>query len=92
MTPLRHSGARELPPEVEAGHGALWWTIPPMPTAGRSSDPLMKTTKRKTYSVMSAFTYQVGYHTFNSDLQMNFTLNRFWNWVGEDKMLEELKR
>ena len=41
---------------------------------------------------MSAFTYPVGYHTFNSDLQMNFTLNRFWAWVGEDKMLEELKQ
>lgn len=41
---------------------------------------------------MSAFTFPVGYHALNSDLQMNFTLNRFWNWVGEDKMLEELKQ
>lgn len=41
---------------------------------------------------MSTTAFPVGYYTLNPDIAMNYQLNRFWGWVGEDKMLEELKQ
>ena len=37
-------------------------------------------------------TFPVGYHNLHPDVTLNFQLNRFWNWVGEPRMLEELRR
>ena len=36
--------------------------------------------------------FPVGYHNLHPDVTLNFQLNRFWNWVGESRMLEELRR
>jgi len=36
--------------------------------------------------------FPVGYHHLHPDLTLNFQLNRFWNWVGESQMLDELRR
>ena len=36
--------------------------------------------------------FPVGYHNLHPDVTLNFQLNRFWNWVGEPQMLEELRR
>ncbi len=36
--------------------------------------------------------FPVGYHDLHPDVALNFQLNRFWNWVGEPEMLEELRR
>jgi alpha-beta hydrolase superfamily lysophospholipase len=35
--------------------------------------------------------FPVGYHTLHPDVALNFQLNRFWNWVGEDRMLAQLR-
>ncbi|HXN31525.1 MAG TPA: hypothetical protein VN894_06670, partial [Polyangiaceae bacterium] len=39
---------------------------------------------------MHDIVFPVGYHRLHSDVSLNFQLNRFWNWVGEEKMLDEL--
>ena len=36
--------------------------------------------------------FPVGYYHLHPDLTLNFQLNRFWNWVGESQMLDELRR
>jgi pimeloyl-ACP methyl ester carboxylesterase len=36
-------------------------------------------------------TFPIGYHTLHSDVSVNFQLNRFWNWVGEEQMLKQLR-
>jgi pimeloyl-ACP methyl ester carboxylesterase len=36
-------------------------------------------------------TFPVGYHHLHPDVGLNFQLNRFWNWVGEPAMLEDLR-
>jgi len=36
--------------------------------------------------------FPVGYHDLHPDVTLNFQLNRFWNWVGEPQMLNELRR
>ena len=33
----------------------------------------------------------VGYYPLHRDIALNFQLNRFWNWVGEEQMLDELR-
>jgi hypothetical protein len=35
--------------------------------------------------------FPVGYHALHPDIALNFQLNRFWNWVGEDRMLAQLR-
>lgn len=36
-------------------------------------------------------TFPVGYHELHPDTSMNFQLNRFYGWVGEPEMLEEMR-
>jgi alpha-beta hydrolase superfamily lysophospholipase len=36
--------------------------------------------------------FPVGYHNLHPDVTLNFQLNRFWDWVGEAQMLDELRR
>ena len=36
--------------------------------------------------------FPVGYYDLHPDVTLNFQLNRFWNWVGELQMLDELRR
>lgn len=35
--------------------------------------------------------FPIGYHALHPDVALNFQLNRFWNWVGEDRMLAQLR-
>ena len=36
--------------------------------------------------------FPVGYRDLHPDVSLNYQLNRFWNWVGEPEMLDELRR
>jgi len=35
--------------------------------------------------------FPVGYYQLHPNVALNFQLNRFWEWVGEEQMLEELR-
>jgi len=35
--------------------------------------------------------FPVGYYSFHPNVSLNFQMNRFWNWLGDKQMLEELK-
>ena len=35
--------------------------------------------------------FPVGYHTLHPNVSLNFQMNRFWNWVGDQPMLDELR-
>jgi len=51
-----------------------------------------KTTARKlTPSTSSAFSFPIGYHELHRDVSINFQLNRFYGWVGDDSMLTEMR-
>ncbi len=36
-------------------------------------------------------TFPVGYHALHHDVSINFQMNRFYNWVGDPVMLEEMR-
>ena len=40
---------------------------------------------------MVATTFPVGYHDLHPDASMNFQMNRWFGWVGEPDMLEEMR-
>jgi pimeloyl-ACP methyl ester carboxylesterase len=51
-----------------------------------------KTTARKSSpSTSPSFSFPVGYHDLHPDISINFQLNRFYNWVGDDSMLTEMR-
>ena len=35
--------------------------------------------------------FPVGYHDLHPDVNVNFEMNRFYNWVGDDSMLSEMR-
>ncbi|MEU8718472.1 alpha/beta hydrolase [Streptomyces sp. NPDC048663] len=35
--------------------------------------------------------FPIGYHQLHSNISLNFQMNRFYNWVGEEEMLDEMK-
>ncbi len=35
--------------------------------------------------------FPVGYHPLHPNVSLNFQMNRFWNWVGDQQMLGELQ-
>lgn len=37
------------------------------------------------------FHFPVGYHRLHSDVTLNFQMNRFYNWVGDIRMLDEMQ-
>ncbi|MGC9949203.1 MAG: alpha/beta hydrolase [Bryobacteraceae bacterium] len=39
----------------------------------------------------SAFSFPIGYHDLHPDVSINFQLNRFYGWVGDDSMLTEMR-
>jgi pimeloyl-ACP methyl ester carboxylesterase len=39
----------------------------------------------------SSFSFPVGYHDLHPDVSINFQLNRFYGWVGDDSMLTEMR-
>ena len=38
-----------------------------------------------------SFCFPIGYHDLHPDVSINFQLNRFYNWVGDDSMLTEMR-
>ena len=42
-------------------------------------------------SASSAISFPVGYHELHPDISVNFQLNRFYGWVGDDSMLTEMR-
>jgi pimeloyl-ACP methyl ester carboxylesterase len=52
---------------------------------------LEKTTARKlTPSTSPPFEFPIGYYDLHPDISINFQLNRFYGWVGDDSMLTEM--
>ena len=39
----------------------------------------------------AAITFPVGYHRIHPDTSMNFQMNRWYGWVGESEMLQEMR-
>jgi alpha-beta hydrolase superfamily lysophospholipase len=35
--------------------------------------------------------FPVGYYQLHPNISLNFQMNRFWNWVGDQQMLDELR-
>jgi pimeloyl-ACP methyl ester carboxylesterase len=51
-----------------------------------------KTAPRETTPPRSpSFSFPVGYYDLHPDVSINFQLNRFYNWVGDDSMLTEMR-
>jgi pimeloyl-ACP methyl ester carboxylesterase len=50
----------------------------PMPSAG-------------TVSTSSSVSFPIGYHDLHPNVSINFQLNRFYGWVGDDSMLTEMR-
>src|SRR6202167_5694474 len=51
-----------------------------------------KTTPRKlTPSSSPSFSFPVGYHDLHPNISINFQLNRFYGWVGDESMLTEMR-
>ena len=42
-------------------------------------------------TAMGPMTFPVGYHSLHPDASMNFQMNRWFGWVGEPDMLEEMR-
>jgi len=42
-------------------------------------------------SATRANSFPVGYHDLHPDISINFQLNRFYGWVGDDSMLTEMR-
>ena len=40
---------------------------------------------------MAAMTFPIGYHDLHPNVSMNFQMNRWYGWVGEPAMLEEMR-
>jgi pimeloyl-ACP methyl ester carboxylesterase len=49
------------------------------------------TTPELTSSSSSSFSFPVGYHELHPDININFQLNRFFGWVGDESMLTEMR-
>jgi pimeloyl-ACP methyl ester carboxylesterase len=51
-----------------------------------------KTDKRELApSTSASLAFPVGYHDLHADVSINFQLNRFYGWVGDDTMLTEMR-
>ena len=42
-------------------------------------------------STDALFKFPVGYHRLHPDVSLNFQMNRFYNWVGDPQMLDEMR-
>ena len=42
-------------------------------------------------STDAPFQFPVGYHRLHPDVSLNFQMNRFYNWVGDTQMLDEMR-
>src|SRR5271163_3814362 len=44
-----------------------------------------------TPSTSPSFSFPVGYHDLHPDVSVNFQMNRFYGWVGDDSMITEMR-
>ena len=44
-----------------------------------------------TSAIKTPQTFPIGYHSLHPDVSMNFQMNRWFNWVGDPEMLEEMR-
>jgi hypothetical protein len=44
-----------------------------------------------TSSTSPSFSFPIGYYDLHPDISINFQLNRFYGWVGDDSMLTEMR-
>src|ERR1700689_1339917 len=49
------------------------------------------TARRLTPSTSPSFSFPIGYYDLHPDISINFQLNRFYGWVGDDSMLTEMR-
>jgi pimeloyl-ACP methyl ester carboxylesterase len=42
--------------------------------------------------VSTSFSFPIGYHDLHPNISINFQLNRFYGWVGDDSMLTEMRQ
>ena len=42
-------------------------------------------------SISRSFSFPIGYYELHPDVSINFQLNRFYGWVGDDSMLTEMR-
>jgi hypothetical protein len=47
--------------------------------------------KDQVTSECSSISFPVGYHDLHPDISINFQLNRFYGWVGDESMLTEMR-
>ena len=40
---------------------------------------------------MTPMTFPIGYHSLHPNVSMNFQMNRWFSWVGEKGMLDEMQ-
>ena len=38
-----------------------------------------------------SFVFPVGYYDLHPDVSLNFQMNRWFNWVGDEEMLDEMR-
>jgi pimeloyl-ACP methyl ester carboxylesterase len=43
------------------------------------------------HTAMVLMTFPIGYHSLHPDVSMNFQMNRWFGWVGEPDMLDEMR-
>jgi hypothetical protein len=51
----------------------------------------MNGTTDRPRTAMAPMTFPVGYHRLHPNVSMNFQMNRWFRWVGEPDMLEEMR-
>jgi pimeloyl-ACP methyl ester carboxylesterase len=51
----------------------------------------MSATKQKFSDEQITGRFPVGYYPFHPNISLNFQMNRFYGWAGDDRMLDELK-
>jgi hypothetical protein len=49
------------------------------------------TARELTSSTSPSFSFPVGYYDLHPDININFQLNRFYDWVGDESMLTEMR-
>src|SRR6202050_1386027 len=49
------------------------------------------TTRKLSSSTSPSFSFPIGYYDLHPDISINFQLNRFYAWVGDDSMLTEMR-
>src|ERR1035438_944650 len=66
----------------------------PVPEVKTNPSPAVidtTTAWKLTPSTSPSFSFPIGYYDLHPDISINFQLNRFYGWVGDDSMLTEMR-